>query len=146
MHFLKYEDLVSDTEREMKKVLNFLQLPVESNCFETKENNAEASKHPLWQNINKPVLKTNFGKYGDVVTPKDLIIIESVGKHVMHKLGYTFFTKADWKLKNPYFFLLNEKLKERASRRKHRNFLQKDMKVLLEKEKVLKQIFAKFKS
>ena len=35
---IKYEDLINNTEKEVKKLLNFCELPWESNCLEFYKN------------------------------------------------------------------------------------------------------------
>ena len=60
VHFIKYEDLVSNARQEMTKVLNFLNLEIDENCFRTDRNNIEANRNELWKNLSEPIIKNNF--------------------------------------------------------------------------------------
>ena len=146
VHFysLKYEDLVDDPQGSISAVLEFLDLPIESACFETKPENKEAEKHPLWKNINKPVKKNNYGKFKDVLCQADLELIETVAKGNMQRLGYSLETEANWNKGNPYMFSLKQKLLSRRSRKKHKNFREKEMAVLKDKANLVNSIFKKF--
>lgn len=144
MHFVKYESLVDSPEHTMKELLNFLNLPLESSCYQTNNKNTEAEKHPLWSNINKPIKKDNYGKYGDVLGGTKLNIVETVATQEMKLLGYEPVTSQDWEIGNPYLFRLQELWVTKKSIRKHRAFREKDMKILNEKKEFTKSLFLKF--
>ncbi|MCA6073433.1 sulfotransferase family protein [Fulvivirga sedimenti] len=144
MKLVKYEDLVDDSRATMTSILKFLNLPIDENCFNTDPKNKEASKHPFWKNINKPIKSKNYGKYRDVLTEGDVNLIETIAKWEMNQLNYSLVSNADWKKPNYYLFRLNEKIKSRLSRRKNKDFLEKEMKILFDKHSYLNSLFDKF--
>lgn len=144
MCFLKYEDLVDNVEAEMIKVLNFIELPLETACFVTNKSNQEVEINPLWKNINKPIIKNNYGKYKDVLSGEDIKMIETIGKKEMEILGYDLHSKADWKKGNEFIFKMKQKWIEFRSRKKHKMF-HEEMKNLIEKQAYIKSLFTKYK-
>jgi hypothetical protein len=116
--FIKYEDLVMSTEKEMSRLLSFLSFPVEKDCFQTKQQNKEASKHPLWKNINKPIKQYNYKKYRDLLILNEINMIETLTAHLMIELEYKAETKQNWKKGNPYLFYIREKLKAKMTTKK----------------------------
>jgi len=58
-----------------------------SHSFSTESHHtAEAGK--MWENVEKPVMKNNTGKFLAEFTPFDLQIFESVAGETLDKLGY----------------------------------------------------------
>jgi len=145
MHLIKYENLVDHPEIEMKKVLDFLDLPDEATCYQTKKENKEAEKHPLWKNINKPVKKKNYGKYKDVLSESDIHMIETIDKALMKELGYSSTTAQSWKVKSRFKFRLNEIIRRNQSKKKSAQFKKGQMKILDDKRIFLQELFSKFK-
>lgn len=141
---IKYEEFVDDTPKVISELLKYLNLKIEEACFNTKRDNNEAEKHPLWKNINKPVQKKNYGKYKNILSENSIELIESVAKNNMKRLGYTLETSANWKNKNSYFFRLSEKIRTKRSKFTNKNFLNEDMAVLKDKAKLINSIFSKF--
>lgn len=146
MYFLKYENLVDNPEKEMSELLNYLELPIESACFSTNPNNKEAEKHPLWQNINKPVKKKNYGKYMDVLTRDDVEMIETLTKNIMKELGYESTSNMNWDYGNRFLFRLKELYKREKSQRFNKVLKEKKMQIHVEKKEFMKNLFLKFKS
>jgi hypothetical protein len=142
MHLVKYEDLVDDTEKVMTGVLKYLGFEIEPNCFNTKKDNKEATKIPHWQNLNKPVMKNNYGKFRDVLSQRDVEMIETISMREMRELGYPSVTQANWKRGHPYVFRVSQKIKEVTSRRKNRDFIKNEMGILLDKQKFVKSLFS----
>lgn len=94
---VKYEDLVTNAELEMKKVLHFLQLEIEEKCFQVdakKSKNITWNKH--WENLDKPIMKGNFNKYEKSLSQNQIMQIETICKDNMLQLGYSLHTKANW--------------------------------------------------
>jgi len=144
LHSICYEDLIENPEREMTKVLNFLNVAVDENCFETDKNNTEAKRHKLWENISKPILSNNKNKYKNTLSKKDILIVESLCKSEMITLGYPLSTKANWNGQRGYGYVL--KFKRKYSKFKNRKFFYQDMKILQEKLELLHKLRKELKS
>lgn len=138
---IKYENLIKNTENEITKVLNFLNLKIDSNCFSTDKNNTEAKRNEFWKNLDKPIIQNNDKKYKDQLSSNDILIIESLAKENMRDLGYTDFdTSADWNESNSISFRLSEIIKKFLSKRKNKNFFNKEMAELKDKTDLMKDI------
>lgn len=93
---ITYEELITDTKSTMSKVLNFIGVDLDENCFQTDSNNPESKKNPYWQNLSKPVMKDNKEKYLKELSEDDVLIIESVAKCEMEFFRYSLRTKGNW--------------------------------------------------
>lgn len=143
VHFLKYEDLIDDTATVISNTLQFIGLPVEEVCFSTNPKNDEAGKHPLWENINRPIKKSDSRKYKDVLSSgNSLLMVESMASKHMLRLGYSRETEGKWRKKSTTLFDLQEQFKIRTSQRKQAGFMAKDMAILNDKKELIKKIFS----
>lgn len=138
VHFLKYEDLIENTEKEMTKVLAFIGLPVDENCFQTNKDNKESKRNEFWENLSKPVMKNNAKKYLAEMDKKDLLVVESVCCEPMKTLGYPFETEANWNKKKDFLFKAQQKIRQFVSKRKHRDLLLKKMRDMQDKIDMVK--------
>ena len=59
---IKYEDLIKNTEKEVKKLLNFCELPWESNCLEFYKNKRPIKTASDTQARNK-IYDTSINKW-----------------------------------------------------------------------------------
>lgn len=109
VHCLKYEDLITATERAMTDLLRFIGVPVEEACFSIPEgSNMDAAWNSYWQNLSRPILRHNFNKYRQALTEQTITMIETIAGEYMEKLHYACDTKADWK--RPKFFASRERV------------------------------------
>lgn len=136
---IKYEELVDNPEQVMSATLNYLNLSIESSCFQTRSDNKEAFKNPLWKNINKPIISKNYQTYDDVLKNKDLCMIESLSGHIMNRLGYKRETMEQWKPSS--FFKYSEKIKTKISTVKNKKSVYSEMKIFKDKQLFVNQIF-----
>ena len=68
---IKYEDVVADTEKETKKILNYLELGFEENCLEFYKNKRNIRTASLVQ-ARKPIFKSSINSwlnYKDFLKP-----------------------------------------------------------------------------
>ena len=68
---IKYEDVVADTEKETKKILNYLELGFEKNCLEFYKNKRNIRTASLVQ-VRKPIFKSSINSwlnYKDFLKP-----------------------------------------------------------------------------
>ena len=59
---LKYEDLVNNSESEIKKLLSFCELTFDENCLKHHENK-RVIKTISFNQARKPIYKTSLGSY-----------------------------------------------------------------------------------
>lgn len=106
--FVKYESLVAEPGRVMRALLEQLELPVEATCFETSGNHFEAKKYKLWKNIEKPVIRDNFGRYLDILSRDDVQVIENQAEIFMKWLGYERTMKPVRNVERSFRYWLHE--------------------------------------
>lgn len=103
---IRYDDLVGKTGETMTRTLKFIGLDPEPACFATKpDTEVDTTKVALWQNLNKPVMSDNTGKYRDHLTPAQVEIVETICKPFMPRLGYALTTPAKWRFSGREFKL-----------------------------------------
>lgn len=90
-YFIRYEDLISDSERYTSEIVEFLGLPYDSNIENfhkdelTKKN---ASMQKAWNNLSQGVIKDNKKKYLKELTEQEIKVIEKICYVEMQYLGY----------------------------------------------------------
>ena len=118
-YMFKYEDLISDPQDEMSKLLQFLNEPVESSCFNTNPENAAESKwNDYWKNIGKQINRENKEKFKDGLGMDDIELIETLCFEEMNRFGYQPVSDSRWKPTYRYKLGLIEKRKKALHRRK----------------------------
>jgi hypothetical protein len=95
-HEISYEELITDTEQTLAPLLKYLELNINEQCFQNEQNNEEANRNVLWKNLNKPIDSSNKKNYVDILSQKQLSIVESVCKQQMKALGYQLETDGQW--------------------------------------------------
>ncbi len=88
---LRYEDLLVNTENELRRICGFLEVGYSSLMLEfyTSDLTVENSQRiDAWQNLQKPVLKMNFCKYRTGLSELEIRYIESLCIDEMQLLGY----------------------------------------------------------
>lgn len=93
---LSYEELVTDTRETMTTVLEYLSLSIDERCFYNKKERAEAKRNVLWKNLDKPIDASNTKNYLNVLSDKQLQIVETICKEQMLDLHYDLETSARW--------------------------------------------------
>ncbi len=91
IHFLKYESLIEDPQRELSGVCEFLDIEFETGMleFHKRENNVEFSqKGKQWSNIGKPLLANNAGKFLEGLSKRDIRTVEAYCKDLMLHFDY----------------------------------------------------------
>lgn len=89
---LRYEDLLTDSEEQVKRLCEFLEEPFEAGMlrfFETDEAQKSGKLSKSWENTAKPILTNNFGKYRKQLTEEEIKWVEAVAGEVMRRLDYT---------------------------------------------------------
>ncbi len=95
---LKYEDLITDSTKELKRIFEFLNLEYESKVEEfykdslTKEN---ATTQHAWNNLSKSVITDNSNKFKKELTDVEIQVIEKICFFEMKSLGYQLINSSD---------------------------------------------------
>jgi hypothetical protein len=84
---LKYEDLISNTETEVTRVLNYLGEEVEPACFQTTKKD-KTEWNVYWKNLQNPIMADNQNKYLKELHAEELRIVQNITKEEMNFLGY----------------------------------------------------------
>jgi len=97
---IKYESLLSNPESCIKSICLFLNEPYIAeilNFFETNEAKKCASISCAWQNLSRPIIKTNSGKFKNGLTQKETALFESIAAFELDFFSYA--------LETPFFIL-----------------------------------------
>lgn len=90
-YFIRYEDLISDSDRYIAEIIEFLGLPHDKNIVnfhkdELTQKNAGMQK--AWNNLSREIIQDNKKKYLKELSKKEIKIIEKICYVEMHYLGY----------------------------------------------------------
>jgi hypothetical protein len=87
----RYEDLLEHPELVLRTLCRFLGLEFEAQMLafnETEAARTAARENPFWQNLAKPLLQNNSGKYRRVLTPTEVDMVELRVGPLMKRFGY----------------------------------------------------------
>jgi predicted lipoprotein with Yx(FWY)xxD motif len=127
MHFIKYEDLISNPQAEMTKVMQFIGIDIDEKCFQTNSDNIESKRNEYWENLSKPIMSSNSKKYLQAMSANDLLVSESICVDQMKALGYPLETAADWSRKKSFAFKYRQRIRTYFLKRKHRDTFTRKM-------------------
>lgn len=88
---IKYEDLISEPEKYMKKLCAMIEVQYDAsvlNYYQSEESKKTAESGKMWENVAKPILKNNKQKYLKELADDEVKIFESIAGDVLEKLGY----------------------------------------------------------
>jgi len=145
---IKYEDLLQDPEKEIKKICVLLNINYSRNIlkyYESEDSQITATSGEMWHNLAKPIMKNNFNKYKKGLLPDDILLFEMIAGYVLEKFDYTLenksnerqltFTSEDIKR----FDIINEQLKQQILQ----NAAPKDLTKREPQNKLLQYIYEK---
>ncbi len=95
---LRYEDLLTTPEATLKKLTDFLGIKYENSILDYHTRSSAkhvAAQSQYWQNLSKPVLTDNFGKFKESMTPKDIRLFETIAGQELSCLGYECLNNGD---------------------------------------------------
>jgi len=90
-YFVKYEDLISDPQKYLADLLNFLGLPEDKNIenFHKDELTVKnAGMQKTWNNLSQGIISDNKDKYQKELTESEIMAIEKICFFEMYCLGY----------------------------------------------------------
>ncbi len=85
---LNYETLITQPEATIKKLCNFLDIEyAESmlNFYTSKESKTTAAAGEMWQNLEKPIISNNTGKYLKELRQEEIEIFELINRRMFWK-------------------------------------------------------------
>lgn len=95
---ITYEDLIHHPVQTMKEICSFLNLnytPKVLRFFNSTESLHTSESGFMWQNLRKPILKNNTGKFRQVLTNEEIKIFEQVAIDVLKANNYVAETSVD---------------------------------------------------
>ncbi len=95
-HLIRYEDLIERPEAELRKICEFLDLDFQERMLyfhESEEARREAERTEYWENLSRPVMSDNKGKFYDQLTGEEVRVFESVAANELNMLGYPLATE-----------------------------------------------------
>jgi len=140
---ISYEALIENTPKEMTRLLEGLNLEIEEECFQTKsEKNKDLKWNKYWENLDKPVMNSNSGKYKISLSGEEIKIIETRCKDTMKILGYETHTDANWSAPAPSVIdkLYYSKFNKKKPLYKNKEVNAEVNEVLLDRAKVVREI------
>ena len=87
---IRYEDLINDTNNEIKKIQSFLNLDVIDNLSLFKEDidSMGVTNMSHHQNLKKPISNTSIGKWKNELSEEDLKCFNNRVKLKMKRFNY----------------------------------------------------------
>ncbi|MBS1608736.1 MAG: sulfotransferase [Bacteroidetes bacterium] len=88
---VKYENLLANPGFELQKIcatLGLLYKEAALDFYKSEESKKTAQSGKMWENVEKPVIKNNFGKFKNELTEEDIRLFEQVAGDTLLKLGY----------------------------------------------------------
>ena len=93
---LNYEQLIARPVEVIQSLCRFLNIsytPSMLNFHQSEESKATAEAGEMWENLTKPIIKDNTGKFLNELTPEDIALFELINSQTLTKLGYRLVTQ-----------------------------------------------------
>ncbi len=87
---IRYEDLVSDTKKELQRICRFLEIGFDKNMLKYYRSKKEYGWYysNIHSKLSKPVDKRSISKWMSKLDKRQVILIENICGELMEKLGY----------------------------------------------------------
>lgn len=95
---LNYESLIANPEKNIRNLCAFLNITYSEKMLDFYRSNGSkstAAAGEMWQNLSKPIMSDNKGKFHAELSLDELETFELIAHDVLKKLGYPLFTKLD---------------------------------------------------
>lgn len=90
--FLRYEDLLSDAEKQLERVTRELNVPFDNTMLQYSIKSSSAKqdsvRSTMWSNLDKPIIVGNVNKFQDHLNSDQVLYIESVCAPYMKAFNY----------------------------------------------------------
>jgi hypothetical protein len=88
---IKYEDYIADSHFFIGEICGKTGITyknVVDDFYKSEESKRTAAGGKMWENVTKPVMKDNYGKFLKELTEEEILIFEQVAGDTLLKLGY----------------------------------------------------------
>jgi len=88
---VKYEDYIADSHFFIGEICGRTGIEyknVVDDFYKSDESKRTAAGGKMWENVTKPVMKDNYGKFLKEFTEEEILIFEQVAGDTLEKLGY----------------------------------------------------------
>jgi hypothetical protein len=92
VHLLRYEDLVTQPEREVSRICDFLAEQIEPAMLEHHRSKAARQTAGLsesWRNAAKPIFATRIGAHESGLTRRERLLVDKATAEMKRQLGYS---------------------------------------------------------
>ena len=96
---LNYESLLEKPEETIRQVCDFLGIAYKDDMldfYKSNESKNTAEAGVMWENLKKPIIRNNFGKFRQVLSSFDIEVFETVAGETLKKLGYDLVTAGNY--------------------------------------------------
>ncbi len=88
---IRYEDMINSPQDYVQEIcrkagVHFDQSAM--NYYTSSESKKTAAAGKMWENVSKPILKNNIGKYHRAVSDEDIRLFECIAGDILLELGY----------------------------------------------------------
>lgn len=95
---LRYKDLISEPTACIHHICDKFSLPYSESIldyYKSEESKRTAVSGHMWENVAKPIMKDNSGKFLKEMSHEDLVIFESVAGDMLERLGFELTTRPE---------------------------------------------------
>ena len=87
---MPYEEYVNNTDVFIREICNRTGIVYKNvdDFYKSDESKRTAAGGKMWENVTKPVMKDNYGKFLKELPEEDILIFEQVAGDTLVKLGY----------------------------------------------------------
>ncbi|WP_428329414.1 sulfotransferase family protein [Mucilaginibacter sp.] len=92
---LNYETLIVNPEAVIRKLCAFLNITYSADMlsfYNSNESKATAAAGEMWENLEKPIISNNTGKFHKELSKEEIEIFELVSQDVLRELEYPLFS------------------------------------------------------
>lgn len=100
LHCVKYENLATDPERELRHIADFLDIAYDPNMAKGSGNRfGVAAREEPWKRLAaEPIVSSRIGLWKEQLSHREVAIIERWGGYALRALGYELTTNCDERL------------------------------------------------
>ena len=88
---IKYEDYIADSDVFIKEICKRTSIEyqnIANDFYKSEESKRTAAGGKMWENVTKPVMKNNYGKFLKELSEEEILIFEQVAGDTLQRLGY----------------------------------------------------------
>ena len=127
---VSYEDLVTNPEKVLHQICDRIGLHYNDKMLRYHQSSASqiaSAAGSMWENLAKPLIKNNIGKYVSDLLPQEITMFEDIAGEQLRKLNYSCTVKERLQvydqLKIADFYRLDQTMRKEVEKRMPRNEL-----------------------